>query len=378
MAKDRRQSFIRNPDAKQAGSDDAKSAQSGSSPGGSSPGSSSASRAAGALDVEVSTKGKSVERALGRAEARGPFGAELEVVRAVEPAVEYPELPSVFLKAAAVVAAIAIVWSYWPSWVSLVTIWEREPDYSHGWFVIPITAYMLWNFRSSMPPLRAGLHVGGLVVLATIVMLRIFGRWAYLDFVENWTIPLTVIGLAWVFGGLQWAWWALPSLAFLFFMIPLPFRIEHELSHPLQWIATNMSCFVLQTLGQPAIAEGTTILLGNNKLEVERACSGLRIFMGVVALSYICALLMRRSWWEGVLLVLASVPIALISNAARIVVTGLCYQWFSGEAARRFAHDFSGYVMIVFAAGLFGLTLWYLRWLIQDSVTMDQASLKRV
>jgi exosortase/archaeosortase family protein len=100
--------------------------------------------------------------------------------------------------------------------------------------------------------------------------------------------------------------------------------------------------------------------------------------MGVVALSYICALLMRRSWWEGVLLVLASVPIALISNAARIVVTGLCYQWFSGEAARRFAHDFSGYVMIVFAAGLFGLTLWYLRWLIQDSVTMDQASLKRV
>jgi exosortase len=167
-------------------------------------------------------------------------------------------------------------------------------------------------------------------------------------------------------------------LMFLFFMVPLPFRLENELSRPLQWIATHGSASVLQLLGQPAISQGTTILLGENTLEVERACSGLRIFMGVVALSYICALLMRRSWWEGVLLVLASVPIALISNAARIVVTGLCYQWFSGEAARRFAHDFSGYVMIVFAAGLFGLTLWYLRWLIQDSVTMDQASLKRV
>lgn len=296
-----------------------------------------------------------------------------------KPSVVYPSAPDAWVIGALVVSAAVILWAFWPVWVNnLVRAWNREADYSHGWFVIPITGYLLWNFRSSMPQFKAGFHWGGVALLAFVAMVRVASRWAYFDFVDGWMIPVTAIGVAWAFGGRHFAWWALPSLCFLFFMVPLPFRIENELSRPLQWIATNASCFVLQTLGQPAIAEGTTILLGENTLEVERACSGLRIFFGVFALSYICAVLLRRSWWEGVLLVLASIPIALISNAARIVATGLCYQWFSGETARHFAHDFAGYVMIFFAAGLFGLTLWYLRWLIQDAITMDQASLKRI
>ncbi|MBM3966878.1 MAG: exosortase/archaeosortase family protein [Planctomycetes bacterium] len=289
-----------------------------------------------------------------------------------------PVVPRSMLIAAAVISAAILIWSYWPTWVSLVTLWEREPDYSHGWFVIPIAAYLLWSFKDSMPPVRSTLSWGGLVMLGCVALVRVFARFAYFDFLDGWTIPLTAIGLAWVFGGRQWAYWALPALGFLFFMIPLPFRIENELSQPLQWIATNASCYTLQLLGQPAIAEGTTILLGDQILEVERACSGLRIFMGVFALAYVYAVLVRRSWWERVLLVLAAVPIALVSNAARIIATGLCFQWFSGETARHFSHDLAGYVMIVFAAGLFGLTLLYLRWLVQDAQTMDQASLQRV
>lgn len=291
----------------------------------------------------------------------------------------YPSAPEAWVIGALVASAALILWAFWPVWVNnLVRAWNREADYSHGWFVIPITGYLLWNFRASMPKFQAGFHWGGVAVLAIVAIVRVASRWAYFDFVDGWMIPVTAMGVAWAVGGRSFAWWAFPSLFFLFFMVPLPFRLENELSRPLQWIATNASCFVLQTLGQPAIAEGTTILLGENTLEVERACSGLRIFFGVFALSYICAILLRRSWWEGVLLVLASIPIALISNAARIVATGLCYQWFSGETARHFAHDFAGYVMIFFAAGLFGLTLWYLRWLIQDAITMDQASLKRI
>ena len=289
-----------------------------------------------------------------------------------------PVVPRSMLIIAALASAVILVWSYWPTWVSLVTLWEREPDYSHGWFVIPIAAYLLWSFKDSMPPVRSTLSWGGLVMLGCVALLRVFARFAYFDFLDGWTIPLTAIGLAWVFGGKQLAYWALPALGFLFFMIPLPFRIENELSQPLQWIATNASCYTLQLLGQPAIAEGTTILLGDQILEVERACSGLRIFMGVFALAYVYAVLVRRSWWERILLVLAAVPIALISNAARIIATGLCFQWFSGETARHFSHDLAGYVMIVFAAGLFGLTLLYLRWLVQDAQTMDQASLQRV
>ncbi|MBU6174346.1 MAG: exosortase, partial [Planctomycetes bacterium] len=285
-----------------------------------------------------------------------------------------PEVPSVFFWSALVAAMVALVWSFWPAWVSLIATWEREPDYSHGWFVIPIGIYLLWNFRDSMPATTSKIHLGGLILLASTIGLRLFARWAYFDFMDGWMIPLSIIGIVWAFAGPRWAWWAMPALAFLFFMVPLPFRIENELSRPLQWFATKSSCFVLQLLGQPAIPEGTTILLGDEKLEVERACSGLRIFMGVFALSYVYAFLVRRVWWERLVLVLAAVPIALAANATRIIVTGLLYQLSSSVDVRRLIHDWAGYAMIGFAAILFGLTLLYMRWLLPDLESMESAA----
>jgi exosortase len=275
------------------------------------------------------------------------------------------------------ITALTLAWAYGPTLVSLATTWEREPDYSHGWFVVPIVGYLLWSLRDKMPPLRSGLHLGGLLMLLAIVCVRVFASWAYFDSLDGWTIPLTAIALAWVFGGPKFVLWALPALIFLFFMVPLPFRVENELSRPLQWIATKASTFTLQLMGQPAFSEGSVIYLGKEVLEVERACSGLRIFIGVLALSYVYAMLARRNIWEGITIVLATIPIALIANMSRIVITGLCYQWFSGEAARKFSHDFAGFFMIGIAAGLFGLLVLYMRWLIQDAQTLDQVALRR-
>jgi|SanBayMetagenome_1026888.scaffolds.fasta_scaffold00007_21 exosortase len=289
----------------------------------------------------------------------------------------YPRVAGNAIWVALGLGLLGLFWGYAPTISELAATWEREPDYSHGWFVVPIVGYLLWNMKSSMPPLKAGLHFGGLVMVLLIVALRVFAGWAYFDSLDGWTIPLTVIALAWVFGGRGFMFWALPALGFLFFMVPLPFRIENELSRPLQWIATSASTFVLQLMGQPAISEGTTILLGEQVLEVERACSGLRIFIGVFALSYVYAMLTSRNVWEGVAIVVCAIPIALISNMTRIVITGLCYQWFSGELARKFSHDLAGFFMIGVAAALFGLFVFYIRWLIQDAQTLDQVALRR-
>ena len=106
-------------------------------------------------------------------------------------------------------------------------------------------------------------------------------------------------------------------------------------------------------IGEPAFALGNTIIIGKTPLEVERACSGLRIFMGVAAMAYVYIILVRRSWWEKCLLVVAIVPIALISNATRIAATAYLYQHISVEAGKKFIHDAAGKAEIVLAAGLF-------------------------
>ena len=289
----------------------------------------------------------------------------------------------------------AFVWAYWPTLVSLVAAWNREPDYSHGFFVAPLAAYFLWVRRDRFPGPKkgsgtfcrngltnlrpvpgaahktyltpfSGLSWLGLGLVAASVAARAFGAHFYLDAIDGWSIMLWVGGVVWFFGGWRVLWWSAPSIVFLWFMVPLPFRVERWLSLPLQGAATKLSCWILQGLGQPALAEGHVIFLGDYRLEIEQACSGLRIFVGIVALAFAYVIVTRRAWWEKALLLLSAVPIALLANAARIVATGLLYQFVSGEAAKQFSHDGAGWVMIVFAAGLFGLVLWYLCSLVRE------------
>ena len=275
------------------------------------------------------------------------------------------------LAAGGVILAATFAWAYWPTLVDLVRTWDREPDYSHGYFVVPLALYFLWARRDRFPGLAAKWAWPGLVLIGLSIGVRMWGARYFLQPVDAWSILLWVAGLAWLLGGWRVLWWGLPSIGFLWFMIPLPWSAERMLSLPLQRVATKISCWALVSLGQPALGVANTIHINDFRLEVEQACSGLRIFVGIVALAFAYLILVRRTWWEKALLLVSVVPIALIANSTRIVVTALLNQYVSGDAAHKFTHDVSGYVMIPFAAGLFGLVLWYLGRLIREVELVD-------
>ena len=251
-------------------------------------------------------------------------------------------------------------WSYWPTLVELEGSWGREPDYSHGYFVLPLALYFLWLRRDTFPAGFISPDWGGLLLIAASVLLRFVGLRFFLGIsIEGWSMLVWVAGMAWLFGGQKFLRWSLPAIAFLFFMIPLPYRAERMLSLPLQRVATVISTTTLQLLGQPAFAEGNTIILGDEQLEVAQACSGLRILVGIIALAFAFVIATRRPIWERVTLVVSSLPIALVANSCRIVTTGLLYQYSTGDVARKFAHDLSGWFMIPLAVMLFALLMKY-------------------
>jgi exosortase len=281
------------------------------------------------------------------------------------------------LAAAGSLLGAAFLWSYWPTLCGLAEMWNHVQDYSHGYLVAPLAVLFLWARRDRMPAPATGLAWPGLVLVALSLAMRFAGAWYYLPFLDGWSILLWIAGVIWFFLGRAMLWWSLPSVVFLLFMVRLPFKAELALSLPLQTIATKISCWVLQLLGQPALAEGHTIYLGANTLEVEQACSGLRIFIGIGALAFAYVVIVRRTWWEKAVLLVSVVPIALIANATRVVATGLLYQYVSGEAARKFSHDAAGWVMILFAAGLFALVLWYLGKLVREVEPVEMDALVR-
>ena len=214
---------------------------------------------------------------------------------------------------------------------------------------------------SQFPPRCSASAVCGRLLLLLAAAARAAAGLFYMQPLDGWTLPLSVAGVVWLLYGWLVLRWCLPSIIFLWFMVPLPFASEKWLSLPLQNLATKLSTFCLVCFGQPAIAQGHTILIGDKSLGVEEACSGLRIFVGVYALAFAFVLFSRWNWWQKVMVLVAALPIAVCANVARIVTTGLLQQLVSTDAGKKFTHDLSGlFVEIPLALLLLWLFLLYL------------------
>ena len=261
---------------------------------------------------------------------------------------------------AAALAAIATVglWAYWPTLEAMGHKWLHDPQYSHGYLVPLFAAGLLWWRRAQAPALRPTLCWWGIPLLATGILARLAGTYAYFDWLDAASLLPCLAGIAVLFGGwpaLRWAWL---SIAFLIFMIPLPYRLETALSHPLQGIATRGSVYVLQTLGLPALAEGNRILLNRGPIEVVEACNGLAMILVSFAFATALAIVISRPWLDRAVLLLSAIPVAVITNVLRITATGVAQEWGSPEAAHAIFHDLAGWLMMPVALGLLWAELW--------------------
>lgn len=317
------------------------------------------------------------KKVVGRRQQKAGARREATPVVEIAPAIDAP--PHDWRISAAVGAAclIAGAGAYAPTFLELFAVWNREPDYSHGFLVLPMAVLFLVARRASCPGFGPSSPAIGLPLLALALFMRYCSGKFYFDFLDGWSILPWLAGTVAITGGQRLMLWSLPSIGFLWFMVPLPFGWEIMLSLPLQKIATKLSTFALQLLGQPAFAEGNVIHIGEQPLEVAQACSGLRLFVSVVALAYAYVTLVRRTIWEKAVLILAMVPIAILANATRVVATGLLFVYTSGETAHKFAHDFAGFAMIPLAAAMFWCVLWYLGKVVRVEETVEMATLVR-
>jgi exosortase len=269
--------------------------------------------------------------------------------------------------AAGLLVAAATAWAFWPTLTQLFDKWLHNPQYSHGLLVPLFVGWLLWSRRDRFPAGdRPALLLGGLF-LAAGAACRLAGAVLYFEFwFDAFALLVTGVGMVFLFGGRRTARWAAPGLAFLLFMIPLPYRVEIQLGFPLQRLATIVSTYVLQTLGQPALAEGNTILIRDFKLGIVEACSGLRMLVTFITFATAACMVVKKPFSDKLLILLSAVPIALVTNVIRIVVTGLMYLHVSSETAHLFFHDLAGWFMMPLALGFLWAELWVLRRLFVD------------
>jgi exosortase len=241
--------------------------------------------------------------------------------------------------------AAGLVWSYWPVLVLFHGRWSTDPQYSHG-FLIPIIAVcLLWMRDVPRDATKFQPSWLGLPLLAVGLGMRLWGGWFYFEWLEWMSLIPAVAGVCLATLGTKTFRFVWPSIAFLVFMIPLPYRLEVSLLQPLQNFATQCATLVLQTLGLAASAQGNVVWIGETAVGVAQACSGLRMLTVFVALATALAMIVERGWFDRVAILATAIPIAIVCNVFRVTVTAVVFTSVSDDGFRTSFHDWLGWGM---------------------------------
>jgi exosortase len=220
---------------------------------------------------------------------------------------------------------VALVVGAWvPGLRILAEAWRANEFSTHG-FLVPLVA--LWAataHRAAMAalPIVPSPRAWALLALCAIGYLVALGlRQATL---LGLLFVTTVVALVLVLRGRAWVSLLRFPLGYLAFMIPLPIAWVTPLIVALQLLVSTVAVRILQAMGVAIFREGNVLVLpGDVSLFVAEACSGITSLITLIPIGVFIAYFTESTASRRLALVAAVVPIALLGNLLRVVLTVL-------------------------------------------------------
>lgn len=235
-------------------------------------------------------------------------------------------------------------------------MWSHEStsgvDYSHGWLIPLISFALLWHKRKDIKEHlhRAQPHPFGLVLLASALIMHAAGLRMQIPHTSAVSIILALWASVWITLGADIAIKTAFPFAFLLFAVPIEFLTQA--TFPLRLIGSIISVSILNGLGIETARHGTAIISGAGQgfaLDVADPCSGIRSLMSLMALTAAYAYMFRKNNIVRWFMFLCSIPIAMFANIGRIITVAVYAVLFGQDAGMKIYHDYSGYIVFVFA-----------------------------
>lgn len=236
----------------------------------------------------------------------------------------------------------------------------KQPEFSHGYIIPLLSGWLLWQRRKAIAARMRPGDASGLVFVLIGLVIALASAAANLDSVPYlglvpFLFGLSVTALGWPAARLT----AVP-IGLLLFGYYIPSTAYILISTNLQLVSSQIGAGILDYLGVPVFLSGNIIDLGSYQLQVAEACSGLRYLMPLFTFGAICAYLYNAPLWAKAVVVVATVPITIAFNGARIAMTGLFIEYGSEELAEGFMHLFEGWVVFLLALACLVLLMWLL------------------
>ncbi|MBK6749029.1 MAG: EpsI family protein [Acidobacteria bacterium] len=296
-----------------------------------------------------------------------PFGVLFPLVKMAETTTKQNHLLTPVLIAAALVFLFASVL------VKLGRDWWSDENYSHGLLVPFVIAFIIWSERDRLQRAITGPSVilgGGLAAAA--IMLLLAGTVGAELFTQRIAFVAALIATVVYFCGRRILVLLAAPAALLLLSIPIPQIIFNQIAIPLQMWASQMAVWGIRLFEVPTLRKGNIIdILPRGatqtiSLEVVEACSGIRSLMTLVTLALILGYFTRtdtdgklrfglfsgRDVVRTIILMAAAVPIAVLTNAARVSATGILTFYYGKSASEGTWHDASGWLVYIVALAL--------------------------
>lgn len=262
----------------------------------------------------------------------------------------------------AFVVLLLMVWLYSSILFHLTLQWRGDPNFSHGFLVPAFSMFVLWRDRSRLLSLPIKPSSWGLLIETLSLSVLVVGVLGAELFLARVSLLILIAGLVVTFFGANHLRAVMFPLSFLLLMIPIPAIVFNQITFPLQIVSSKIAATALPWLGVPVLREGNVINLPAMSLEVAEACSGIRSLLSLVTLAIIYGYVASSIKWVRIALVIAAVPIAIVANCLRIVITGILVQYWNPDKAEGFFHIFSGWLVFLISIVMLCLLQQALAW----------------
>ena len=255
---------------------------------------------------------------------------------------------------------------YYDGIARMVNWWMNREEYSHGFLIPVITAYLIHQRSDRLRETRfTGSWIGvGLALIG--LFLYFLGELSTIYAVIQYGFVIFLCGAIWAFVGTRaFRIMAIPLLL-LFFMVPFPNFIYNTLSQKLQLLSSEIGVAVIRLFGISVYLEGNVIDLGSYKLQVVEACDGLRYLFPLMTLGVIVAYFYQAAMWKRLLIFFSTIPITILMNSFRIGVIGIMVEYWGQSMAEGFLHDFEGWAIFMACFAILFLEMWLLMRLSRD------------
>jgi len=255
----------------------------------------------------------------------------------------------IWVYASTIIVAGFVLFLYRDVFYRMAGDWYNYSNDSHGFLVPFLSAYFIWERWDGLTKEKITPNLWGAGVLCFGLFCLGISLVGSIIYLQRLSFLIVLAGLVLLLLGRRHLWVLSFPIGFLIFMIPLPDLVVNTIAFPLQLFAAKTASFCLFSLGIPVLREGNLIILASTTLEVAEACSGLRSLLSLLALGTVYGYFSQDTVWKRWILVLLSIPIAIVANAVRVSGTGILAHYFGAEAAEGFYHTFEGWIVFVVA-----------------------------